>query len=111
MTATVKVDQVLKGTVPGGVITVEFPRNPDILATTLDQNDYGLLFLTGAHDGAYTFADSSGGQDADHQPECLSGRCSDNRGQAGSSVVCMPVQPRIAKWRGPLWYRSRTWEA
>ena len=54
MTATVKVDQVPKGTVPRGVITVEFSRNPDVLAATLDQNDYALQFLAGARNGAYT---------------------------------------------------------
>ena len=62
MTATVKVDQVLKGTVPGGVITVEFSRNPDALAATLDQNDYALLFLAGTRNGAYTFADPQVGK-------------------------------------------------
>ena len=62
MTATVKVDQIFKGTVPGGVITVEFSRNPDALAATLDQNDYALLFLAGTRNGAYTFADPQVGK-------------------------------------------------
>ncbi len=39
MTASVQVDQVLKGTLRGGVVNVEFLRNPDVLATTLTRTN------------------------------------------------------------------------
>ena len=57
MTASVQVDEVLKGTLGSGVVTVEFLRNSGGLTTTLDQDEYALLFLTAAPDGGYTFAD------------------------------------------------------
>ena len=62
MTASIKVDSVLKGTLAGGVVNVEFLRNPDVLATTLDENEYALLFLTRVADGRYTFADPQVGK-------------------------------------------------
>jgi HEAT repeats len=62
MTASVQIDSVLKGTLGGGVVNVGFLRNPDVLATTLDENEYALLFLTRAADGRYTFADPQVGK-------------------------------------------------
>jgi hypothetical protein len=62
MTASFRVDEVLKGKAGGGVITVEFLKNPDVLATTLEENEYALLFLTGGQDGRYVFADPQTGK-------------------------------------------------
>ena len=56
-TASVRVDKVLKGTVQGRVINVEFLKNPDVLAMNLEENEYALLFLKAGHDGRYTFVD------------------------------------------------------
>ena len=62
MTASVRVDEILKGKVEGGVVAVEFLKNPDVLATNLEENEYALLFLTVGKDGRYMFADPQTGK-------------------------------------------------
>ena len=56
MAASFQVDSVLKGNVEAKVITVEFLENPEVLALTLEQNEYALLFLKSGQDGKYSFA-------------------------------------------------------
>ena len=60
--AFVRIDKVLKGTVQGQVIMVEFLRNPDVLAIDLQHNEYDLLFLTAGQDGRYMFIDPQVGK-------------------------------------------------
>jgi len=55
--ASIRVDEVLKGKVEGGVIAVEFLKNPEVVAVNLEGNEYALLFLNREPDGKYTFAD------------------------------------------------------
>jgi hypothetical protein len=56
-TASVRVDRVLKGNVENKLINVDFLENPDVLALSLEQNEYALLFLTSGQNGRYMFAD------------------------------------------------------
>jgi len=44
------------------VITVGFLENPEVLALTLEPNEYALLFLKSGQDGKYSFADPQVGK-------------------------------------------------
>jgi hypothetical protein len=62
MAASFQVDSVLKGNVEAKVITVGFLENPEVLALTLEPNEYALLFLNSGQDGKYSFADPQVGK-------------------------------------------------
>jgi hypothetical protein len=62
MTASFQVDRVLKGKLEAQVINIDFLENPDVLALTLAQDEYALLFLTSGQDGKYRFADPQVGK-------------------------------------------------
>ncbi len=62
VSASFQVDSVLKGNVGAKIITVEFLQNPNVLALTLENNEYALLFLTSSSNGSYQFADPQVGK-------------------------------------------------